>query len=75
MRRLDIQFAAPIPAGSFDGLPSVREARYDDASVELMVEGAIGDVVKAAARFEVHNIISHEADLEEIFLEMYRGEV
>jgi ABC-2 type transport system ATP-binding protein len=75
LRRMEIQFAAPVPAGSFDGLPSVLEARYHDSSVELMVEGPLDSVVKSAARFEVHNIISHEADLEQIFLEMYRGEV
>jgi ABC-2 type transport system ATP-binding protein len=75
LRRMEIQFAAPVPVGSFDGLPSVLEARYHDSSVELMVEGSLDAVVKAASRYEVHNVISHEADLEEIFLEMYRGEV
>jgi ABC-2 type transport system ATP-binding protein len=75
LRRTEIQFAAPVPPGSFDALPSVLEARYDGSSVELMVEGSMDAVVKAAAAFEVHNIVSHEADLEEIFLEMYRGEV
>ena len=75
LRRMETQFAVPLPAGSFDGLSSVREARYQERSVELMVEGSIDDVVKAASVFEVHNIVSHEADLEEIFLQMYRGEV
>jgi ABC-2 type transport system ATP-binding protein len=53
----------------------VQQARYEDTAVELMVEGSIDAVIKAAAAYEVHNIVSHEADLEEIFLEMYRGEV
>ena len=75
LRRMEIQFASPVPAGSFDELPSVREARYTGSNVELMVEGSVDAVVKAAAAYEVHNIVSHEADLEEIFLEMYRGEV
>ncbi len=75
LRRMEIQFAAPVPDGSFDGLPSVREARYHDNSVELMIEGPVDAVVKAAAGYEVHNVVSHEADLEEIFLEMYRGEI
>ena len=75
VRRMEIHFAAPIPAGTFDGLPSVREARYDHSAVELTVEGPVDAVIKAAARFDVHNVVSHEADLEEVFLEMYRGRI
>ena len=39
-----------------------------------MIEGSIDTLVKAAAQFEVLDIVSKEADLEEIFLTYYRGD-
>ena len=37
-----------------------------------LFEGSLDGVVKAMARYEVHNVISREADLEDVFLDLYR---
>jgi ABC-2 type transport system ATP-binding protein len=73
LRRIEIQFAEAVPSDLFTTVPGVLNVNIDDRAVTLTVEGSVDGVVKAAARYPVHNIVSHEADLEGIFLEMYRG--
>ena len=66
------RFATPVPAGEFAGLPSVQGIEARGSVIELTVAGSLDAVIKAAAAYDVHNIVSHEADLEDIFLAMYR---
>ena len=73
-RRLDLHFASPIPAAAFEALPNVEDVSVDDAVVSCRVVGSVHELIKTAARFEVTNVVSHEADLEELFLQYYRGE-
>ena len=35
--------------------------------------GSLDRLVKAAARYEVTNLVIHEADLEDLFLRYYEG--
>ncbi len=72
LRKLEIHFATPVPAGEFAGLPSVQGIEARGSVIELTVAGSLDAVIKAAAAYDVHNIVSHEADLEDIFLAMYR---
>lgn len=71
LRRLEMQFAEPVAADAFDGLPGVRDVTVEDSTVHCTIEGSVDALIKAAARFELLNIISHEPDLEEIFLAYY----
>jgi ABC-2 type transport system ATP-binding protein len=72
LRRLELDFARPVPPGAFSSVPGVRELAVDGAVLRCAVEGSVDALVKAAARFEVLNVASHEPDLEEIFLAYYR---
>jgi ABC-2 type transport system ATP-binding protein len=72
LRRLELDFARPVPAGAFTGVPGVRELVVDGTVLRCAVEGSVDAMLKAAARFEVLNVVSHEPDLEEIFLAYYR---
>lgn len=72
-RRLDLHFAAPVPASEFADLPNVQDVSVDDTVVSCRVVGSVGALVKQAAGHELTNIVSHEADLEELFLQYYRG--
>jgi ABC-2 type transport system ATP-binding protein len=45
----------------------------EDGVLTCTAVGSIDRLVKAAARYEVVNMISHEADLEELFLRYYEG--
>ena len=43
-----------------------------DGVVRCAVEGSVDALIKAAAGHELVNLVSHEPDLEEIFLAYYR---
>ena len=72
LTRVEVTFAEPPPVGAFDGVPGVRELERHGPVVRLTLEGSADPLVKALARFEVHALDSHEADLEDVFLELYR---
>ncbi|MGZ4353824.1 MAG: ABC transporter ATP-binding protein [Gaiellaceae bacterium] len=72
--RVEVTFATPPPADAFAGLGGIRELRREGAAVLFAVEGPIDPLVKALARHRVLAIDSHEADLEDIFLTLYRHE-
>jgi ABC-2 type transport system ATP-binding protein len=72
--RVEVTFAAPPPADAFAGLSGIRELRREGASVLFAVEGPVDPLVKALAHHRVLAIDSHEADLEDIFLTLYRDE-
>lgn len=73
IRQLEIHFAAPVPKENFVNIPGVRDIIIRDNLLTCTVVGSLDALVKAAARFEVVNIISHEASLEDIFMTYYSG--
>jgi ABC-2 type transport system ATP-binding protein len=71
--RIDITFARDdVPADAFNHLPGVREVAEHGQLLTVTVEGPVDALVKAAARFEVVTIKTHEPDLEEVFLSYYK---
>jgi len=73
LRRLEIHFARPVPPGAFAGVAGVRDLTVEDSILRCTVMGSLDALVKAAAQFEVLNLVSHEPSLEEIFLAYYGG--
>jgi ABC-2 type transport system ATP-binding protein len=73
LRRLEIHFAGAVTREEFAALPGVRDVVVEDGVLTCTAVGSIDRLVKAAARYEVVNMISHEADLEELFLRYYEG--
>lgn len=76
VRRMEIQFGRAIDPSPFERLSAVRQVDQSDdgSTVMLVVEGSVDGVIKTAAAYEVHNIVSHDGDLEDVFLDYYRGE-
>jgi ABC-2 type transport system ATP-binding protein len=75
LRTIEIHFARPVPAGVFSGLPGVREVEAHGDTLRLMMAGPLDAIVKAAGRFEVVDLASHEPSLEDVFLAFYgKGE-
>jgi ABC-2 type transport system ATP-binding protein len=73
LRHVTIHFAEPVDATGFDILDGVRVEGSDGSIVRLQApEAAMDAVVKAAARHRIVDLVSQPADLEEIFLELYR---
>ncbi len=71
LRRLEIHFARPVPPGSFAGVPGVKDVSVQGDLLTCNVTGSLDALIKAAAKFEVIDIVSHEASLEEIFMTFY----
>ena len=71
--RVEATFAKPPPSAAFAELPGVRIVERAGPVVHFAVEGAVDALVKALARFEIIALDSHEADLEDVFLALFRG--
>jgi ABC-2 type transport system ATP-binding protein len=75
LRHVTIVFAegADARADAFRRIAGVRIHEQTLALVRLSApESAMDSIVKAAADFHVSDLVSSPADLEEIFLELYR---
>jgi ABC-2 type transport system ATP-binding protein len=70
-RRLEIHFAFAAPQDALAKIPGVHDVRIAGRVATLVVDGSIDPVVKFLALHEVENIVSHAAELEEIFLAFY----
>ena len=72
VQRLEIEFAAPVAATAFRGVPGVRDVTEDGPRLTVSYEGSADAVVKAAARHEVRSLRTLDEDLEAIFLRYYQ---
>jgi ABC-2 type transport system ATP-binding protein len=70
---VDVTFADPPPPDAFAEIPEVTELNRWSNRVRLSLRGEADSLLKALARYHVLAIDSHEADLEDIFLALYRG--
>jgi beta-exotoxin I transport system ATP-binding protein len=73
LRHVVVRFAEPVAERELAGLDGVRVAGIDGNVVRLSApETAMDALVKAVARHHIVDLVSEPADLEEIFLELYR---
>ena len=70
--RVEVTFAALPPAGAFDSVEGARELERRGAVVVFVLTGEADPLVKALAGHHVVSLDSHEADLEDVFLSLYR---
>ena len=75
LRTIDFHFNGSVPAEEFERLPNVREVQIFGDTVHCTVVGPMDELIKTAARYEVVNVETAEASLEDIFLTYYgKGE-
>jgi ABC-2 type transport system ATP-binding protein len=74
LRRIDLTFGEEPPAAALARVPGVREVHVSGATAQVVVEGSTSELIPALAPYHVDDVISHEADLEEIFLAYYGSE-
>ena len=72
--RMGISVRLAVDPAEFAAVPGVRAARADGNAVTLEVEGALSEVFRVAARHEVRDFVTREADLEDVFLAYYGGD-
>jgi ABC-2 type transport system ATP-binding protein len=74
LARMEVTFDVVPPAGTFAGIAGARELARHGRTILFALEGEADQLVKALAQHRVVALDSHEADLEDIFLALYRGE-
>jgi ABC-2 type transport system ATP-binding protein len=73
-QRLELHLDGPADCSVFRHVPGVAECEATGQVVHLVVEGSVDQVIKAAARLPVRRIVTHETDLEDVFLGYYRDD-
>jgi ABC-2 type transport system ATP-binding protein len=73
LTRVTATFAEPPPGEAFSRVPGVQVLGRHGHVVELSLSGSADALVKELARHEVLALDSREADLDDIFLALYRG--
>ena len=72
-KRVVAAFASAPPADAFAHVAGARELERRNATVTFALDGEADPLVKALARYEVRDLDVHEADLEDVFLDLYRS--
>ncbi len=73
-QRIDLHCAGDADPAVFRSVPEVVEVSAEAGVVRLVVEGSVNRVIKAAASLEVLRIVTHESDLEDVFLRYYQDD-
>jgi ABC-2 type transport system ATP-binding protein len=71
MRTVEIHLAGPASPDVLAGVPGVHDVVVSGDRVRCSVEGAMAPVLRAIAALDVVDLTSHEADLDQIFLQYY----
>jgi ABC-2 type transport system ATP-binding protein len=71
LRRLDLTFDGDVPAELLRTVPGISELHANGSEVQLVVEGSTAELLAVAAPYRIASVVSHEPDLEEIFLTYY----
>ncbi len=71
LRHVEIEFVKKAPAGIFKTIDSVTDVKRDGHHLHCNVRGSMDQVIKELAGYEVKNIISEHASLEELFYTLY----
>ena len=73
LRHVTVTFPSAPDPDAFSGIDGVRVVEVGSVSLKLSSpESAMSALVKRIAEFEIVDLVSQPADLEEIFLELYR---
>ena len=75
VRRVEFEFDTPVDPAVFEAVPGVRDVTVENHRAVLSYDGKIHDLLKTVAdRYDIVDMTTQEADLEEIFLTYYRDE-
>ena len=73
VRRLDLDFGRAVDPASFERIEGVTEVTARGDVLDCTVTGHVTGLLRAAVDAGVLNVVSHEPDLEDIFLGYVRG--
>ena len=73
-QRITLRLAGAADPTPFAAIPEVIDVTADGTVIRLDVEGSVDHVIKTAAAFDVVRISVQEADLEDLFLDLYQDD-
>ena len=68
---VELRFPGPVPTAEFEAIEGVSNVVAEGHTLRMLVTGAIGPVVRAAAAHDLTDFVSREPSLEEVFLAEY----
>lgn len=71
-QRIDLYLAELPDPQTFRTLPGVVDAALTDHTLRLVVDGSAARVMASAAPLGIERVVTHEADLDEVFLRYYQ---
>ena len=71
VHQIEFHFTQPAAEDALNKIPGISEVTVDGNSVKCTIIGSPDKLIKAAAKFEITKLISHEPNLEEVFLSYY----
>jgi ABC-2 type transport system ATP-binding protein len=71
-QRIELHMKGKADPTPFAHVRGVVEATADGSVVSLVIRGAVEHVLAVAGRLHVQRIVTHQADLEDVFLDYYR---
>ncbi|MBN1369814.1 MAG: ABC transporter ATP-binding protein [Dehalococcoidaceae bacterium] len=75
IRRIELDFDTPVEASVLEAIPGVRDVTVENQRAVISYDGKMEDMLRVVMeRYELLDIRTQEADLEEIFLAYYREE-
>lgn len=75
IRQVELDFDTPVESGVFAAIPGVHDVTVEKHRAVFSFDGKMAELLASVAdRYEVVDISTHEADLEEIFLTYYRDD-
>jgi ABC-2 type transport system ATP-binding protein len=76
MRKVELELGSPADRADFETVPGVREVAVEDTRVLLSYEGAMASLLTTVAgRYDLVDISTQDADLEEVFLTYYHDDM
>ncbi len=72
VRRLEVRFRGPAPA-DLGSLPGVARAEVAGEAATLWLRGDVNPLLRRLAGCEVEHLVFPEPQLEDVFLDLYRG--
>lgn len=71
-QHIDLHLDRPADPSMFRDVPGVISAEADGNVLSVTVQGSVDPLLKRAHDLTVHRVVSHETDLENAFLDLYR---
>ena len=76
MRKVELEVGSPADPALFEAVPGARDVFVEGTRVQLSFEGTMETLLKAVAgTYELVDISTQDADLEEVFLTFYHDDV